>query len=146
MADLKISQLTALTAIDAASTDVVPVVDTSATTTKKISLSELAEFVASASVITNLIPTDSDEVAEGTTNRYYTAAREGEVLKKAIVDAKGDLIVATAADTLVRLPVGSNNQVLLADSAQTAGVRWATISLSPTWDDDQNVLCNAVFG
>jgi hypothetical protein len=147
MADLKISQLTALTAIDAASTDVVPVVDTSATTTKKISLSELAEFVASASVITNLIPTDSDEVAEGSTNLYYTAAREGEVLKKAIVDAKGDLIVATAADTPARLAVGgTNGHVLTVDSAETAGVKWAVIpTQTPVWDDDQPILANAVF-
>ena len=43
-----------------------------------------------------------------------------------IVDAKGDLLVGTAPDTLARLPVGSNGQVLTADSAQTTGVKWAT--------------------
>jgi hypothetical protein len=51
MADLKISQLTALTAIDAATTDVLAVVDTSATTTKKISLADVAEFVAGSDAI-----------------------------------------------------------------------------------------------
>jgi hypothetical protein len=148
MADLKISQLTALTAAAAASTDVLPVVDTSATTTKKISLADVAEFVSSATVITNLIPVDSDELVEGTTNLYYTTARENEVLKKAIVDAKGDLIVATAADTPARLAVGgTNGHVLTVDSAQTAGVKWAAIPAStPTWDDDQNILANAIFG
>jgi hypothetical protein len=50
MADLKISQLTALTSIDAASTDVFPIVDTSATTTKKISLADVTEFVNDAIV------------------------------------------------------------------------------------------------
>ena len=45
---------------------------------------------------------------------------------KSIVDAKGDLIAATAADTVSRLAVGTNNQVLTADSAAATGMKWAT--------------------
>lgn len=44
------------------------------------------------------------------------------------IDAKGDLIVGTAADTFSRLAVGTNNQVLVADSAEATGVKWATAS------------------
>lgn len=44
------------------------------------------------------------------------------------IDAKGDLIVGTGADTFSRLAVGSNNQVLVADSAEATGVKWATAS------------------
>lgn len=43
-----------------------------------------------------------------------------------ILDAKGDLISATAADTPARLAVGSNGQVLTADSAEATGLKWAT--------------------
>jgi hypothetical protein len=50
MADLKISQLTALVAADVVGTDVFPIVDTSATTTKKISLADVTEFVNDAIV------------------------------------------------------------------------------------------------
>jgi hypothetical protein len=45
---------------------------------------------------------------------------------KSIVDAKGDLIAATAADTVARLPIGTNAQVLTADSAEATGMKWAT--------------------
>lgn len=43
-----------------------------------------------------------------------------------LVDAKGDLLVGTANDTVARLPAGSAGQVLTVDAAQTAGIKWAT--------------------
>jgi hypothetical protein len=42
-----------------------------------------------------------------------------------ILDAKGDLIAATAADTASRLAVGANGTVLTADSAEATGLKWA---------------------
>jgi hypothetical protein len=47
-------------------------------------------------------------------------------IQPTILDAKGDLIVATAADTPARLAVGSSNQTLLADSAQATGIKWGS--------------------
>jgi hypothetical protein len=43
-----------------------------------------------------------------------------------IIDAKGDLIAGTAADTAGRLAVGANGTVLTADSVETTGLKWAT--------------------
>jgi hypothetical protein len=42
-----------------------------------------------------------------------------------LVDAKGDIIAATAADTVARVAVGANNLVLTADSAEATGLKWA---------------------
>lgn len=46
-------------------------------------------------------------------------------IQPSIVDAKGDLIVATAADSVDRLAVGSANQVLTVDSSTATGMKWA---------------------
>jgi hypothetical protein len=50
----------------------------------------------------------------------------GAAIAKTIVDAKGDIIAATAADTVSRLAVGTNDQVLTADSTAATGLKWAT--------------------
>lgn len=60
---------------------------------------------------------------------------------KSTLTTKGDLYVATASATLARQAVGSNGQMLIADSTQTNGVRWAA-------DPDGNLIPdgNAEFG
>lgn len=57
-----------------------------------------------------------------------TGAHSHNEIPNTIVDAKGDLIAATAADTVSRLAVGSNDQVLTADSSTSTGLKWATPS------------------
>lgn len=58
----------------------------------------------------------------------WVAQDDSNAIQNAIVDAKGDLITATAADTPARLAVGSNDQVLTADSSTATGLKWATPS------------------
>ena len=56
----------------------------------------------------------------------WVAQDDSNAIQNAIVDAKGDLIGATAADTPARLAVGTNGQVLTADSTAATGLNWAT--------------------
>jgi len=42
------------------------------------------------------------------------------------IDAKGDLIAGTAADTFARLAIGTDGQILTADAAESTGMKWAT--------------------
>lgn len=44
------------------------------------------------------------------------------------IDAKGDLVAGTGADTFARLGVGANNTVLTADSSTSTGLKWATVN------------------
>lgn len=55
------------------------------------------------------------------------------------IDAKGDLVVGTGADTFSKLTVGANNTVLTADSAEATGLKWAT----PSGSSQNFTLLNA---
>jgi hypothetical protein len=48
-------------------------------------------------------------------------------IAKALIDAKGDLIVGTADNTPARLAVGTNGHVLTADSTASTGLAWAAL-------------------
>ena len=78
------------------------------------------------------IPQSTDLVKDGATaiatlgqdadTTVYNNAQAA--INKTLVDAKGDLIVATAADTVSRLAVGTNDYVLTADSTADTGMAW----------------------
>jgi hypothetical protein len=69
---------------------------------------------------------------------FYTAgvATADAAVPETVVTAKADLLVASASGVVDNLAVGTNNQVLTADSSATLGVKWAT----PT---DVNLTINA---
>lgn len=58
----------------------------------------------------------------------WVAQDDSNAIQNAIVDAKGDLIAATGADTPARLAVGTNGYVLTADSTASTGLVWAAPS------------------
>ena len=61
-------------------------------------------------------------------------------IQPTIVDAKGDILTATAADTPAVLAVGNNGDTLVADSAATTGLRW-----QGNFAAGKNVIINGDF-
>jgi hypothetical protein len=62
----------------------------------------------------------------GTSGTVTLALDSAAVIAPTIVDAKGDILTATADNTPARLAVGTNGQVLTAASGQATGLQWAT--------------------
>ena len=63
----------------------------------------------------------------------WVAQDDSNAIQNAIVDAKGDLISATANDTPARLAVGTNGHVLTADSTAATGIKWAAAPSSDSY-------------
>jgi hypothetical protein len=72
------------------------------------------------------LPADFEVALQGVDNTMAT------MVPKSIVDAKGDLIAATAADTVARIGIGANNTVLTADSTTATGMKWEVVSAGAT--------------
>jgi hypothetical protein len=65
----------------------------------------------------------------------WVTSDDANAIQNSIVDAKGDLIAATANDTPARLAVGANNLYLVADSTAATGLKYegAITSWTPTF-------------
>ena len=75
-----------------------------------------------------LYRTDTHEMRVRVNGAWQNVAWESEVgaagIPGTIFDAKGDIIVGTAADTYARKAVGANGTVLFPNSAQADGLEW----------------------
>jgi hypothetical protein len=77
--------------------------------------------------ITGLTALTASDVAEVVTFNPSNILTTDAILDTDFT-AKGDLISASAASTPIRIPVGTNGQVLKANSATTSGLEWGSDS------------------
>jgi hypothetical protein len=86
--------------------------------------------ISALTAASSLADTDELVVASAGASKKITGANLKAsipgTLPVTIFDAKGDLIVASGPDAGARVPVGTDGQVLQADSAQALGLKWAT--------------------
>ena len=94
------------------------------------SATNAATSATSAANSANAAATSATSAANSASAAANSAAAAASAIQATIFDAKGDLIVASAADTAARLPVGSNGQILTAASTATYGVEWAAAPIS----------------
>jgi hypothetical protein len=94
-----------------------------------------ARDLASASIVPAAVSVTELGYIDGVTSAIQTQinakAATAATINPTIVDAKGDLIAATAADAVSRLAVGANDTVLTADSTAATGVKWAAVAAGP---------------
>jgi len=81
--------------------------------------------VLAEGMVTYLKDTDVVEIYTGAA---WVSLDDPNAIQNSIVDAKGDIITATADNTPARLAVGANNTVLTADSSTATGLKWAAAS------------------
>ena len=77
--------------------------------------------VVSEGMVSYLKSTNAVEVYDGSN---WVASDDPNAIQNTIVDAKGDLISATGSDVPARLAVGANETRLVADSAQSTGLKY----------------------
>jgi hypothetical protein len=92
--------------------------------------------------ITSLAALSAGDILEIIT---FTAFDLATAISNTVFDAKGDLLVGTAADTVGRLAVGTNDYYLKANSGTATGLEWAALTVPPA-DDDQPILASQIFG
>ena len=86
--------------------------------------------------ITSLAALAASDIVEIIT---FTAFELADSIARSLFDAKGDILVATSADTPGKLTVGTNGYFLKADSSTATGLAWGTV-------DTASIEINAVMG
>ena len=93
-------------------------------------LARTSDYTATdGSSITSLAALAASDIVEIIT---FTAFELADSIARSLFDAKGDLLVATSADTPGKLTAGANGQVLMTDSSTATGLKWSAYDPLPS--------------
>lgn len=95
--------------------------------------------VDTASVVTS-VTAGTGLTGGGTGGAVTLNLNSSSVISPTIVDAKGDLIVGTANDTVSKLTAGAANTRLVADSGQATGLKWVADTVNTAIDAKGDLL------
>ena len=115
------------------------------TTTKNLNPETTTGDIAYRSATANT----NTRLAIGTTGQVLTVvggvpawatSDDANAIQNAIVDAKGDIVAASAVDTPARLAVGTDNQRLIAASGETTGLKYVSDTQNTVIDAEGDLL------
>ena len=131
------SASSALTSANSAATSATS--SATSATASATSASAAATSATSASASASAAATSASSALTSANSAAVSAASAAAAVTSAIqatiIDAKGDLIVGSAADTAARLAVGTDGYILTASSTATNGITWSAAPagyLAPT--------------
>ena len=89
-------------------------------------LARTSDYTATdGSTITGLAALTAGDILEIIT---FTSFELADSIARSLFDAKGDILVATSADTPGKLTLGTDGQYLQADSTTATGLKWSAVS------------------
>jgi len=93
--------------------------------------------------LTSLAALTANDIVEVIT---FTSFELASAIEETIFDAKGDILVGTAADTVGKLAVGTNGYFLKADSSTATGLAWGAVVTNPLTNTGSNAGDNIFAG
>lgn len=141
-------------------TDTYAILPTLATRSSKfLACDSSGKVIAAAGTSADLTPVSVfinallDDADAATARATLGAAASATAVDQTIVDAKGDIIIATAANTVARKAIGSDGDILVPNSGASDGANWvrqpvavATANVRLVWNVLGDALTIAVKG